>query len=179
MKLVTERLYLRTWKKSDIPSIVEMFNDKSINKFIYRAPYPYKRKDALKFSNGYCKQKENKAFAIFRKEDDVLVGAITLKDIDKKLKSAGIGYSLHRKYRNKGYMTEAAKRVLQYGFKTLNLNRIEIRCAKGNKASKKVIKKLGAKKEGVLRDECLVNGKFHDHIVHSILRKEYKDKKTR
>lgn len=176
MKLVTERLYLRPWKKSDVPAMVEMFNDKSINKFIYRAPYPYKKKDALKFLNKFSKQKENKAFAIFRKEDNVLVGVITIKDIDKKLKSAAIGYSLHRKYRNRGYMIEAAKRVLKYGFKTLKLNRIEIRCAKDNKASKKVIKKLGAKKEGVLRDECFVNGKLHDNMVHSILRKEYKDK---
>ena len=176
MKLVTERLYLRPWKKSDIPAMIEMFNDKSINKFIYRAPYPYKRKDALEFFNKYSKQKENKAFAIFRKEDNVLLGGITLKDIDKQLMSAGIGYSLHRKYRNKGYMTEAAKRILKYGFVILKLNRIEIRCAKDNKASKKVIKKLGAKKEGILREECLVNGKPHDYLVHSILRKEYKDK---
>ncbi len=174
MKLVTKRLCLRLWKKSDASKLVEMFDDKSISKFIYQVPYPYKKKDALEFLNDYAKKKEHKAFAIFRKKDNALVGAIALKDINKKLKSAAIGYSSHRKYRNKGYMTEAAKRILDYGFKKLKLNRIEIRCAKDNQASKKVINKLGAKQEGILRDECIVNGKFHDHLVHSILRKEYK-----
>lgn len=175
MKLVTERLYLRPWKKSDIPAMVEMLNDKSIHRFT-RVSYPYRKKDAKEYFKKAKKEKDNKRWGIFKKVDNILVGSVTLKNIDKKAKKAEVGYLIHRKHRSKGYATEVTKRILGYAFKILKLNRVEINYAKENLASKKVIKKLGAKQEGILRQELFVGGKLHDHVIHSILRKEYKCK---
>ncbi len=175
MKLITERLYLRPWKESDISAMVEMLHDKSIHRFT-RVPYPYRKKDAKEYFKKAKKEKDNKRWGIFRMVDGILIGSITLKNIDKKAKKAEIGYIIHRKHRNKGYATEATKKVLEYSFNKLKLNRVEINYAKDNLSSKKVITKLGAKKEGILRQELFVGGKLHDHVINSILRKEYKDK---
>jgi [ribosomal protein S5]-alanine N-acetyltransferase len=174
MRLLTERLYIRPWEKKDIDVMVEMLHDKSVYRFT-RVPYPYNRKEAYKFLRR-IKEEKSKSFGVFKKKDNILVGSCTLKEIDKTIKKAEVGYIIHRKHRNKGYATEIAKRLLDYGFKTLKLNRIEINHAKDNIGSEKVIKKLGAKKEGILRRGLFAGGKLHDQIINSILRKEYKEK---
>ena len=60
-------------------------------------------------------------------------------------------------------------------FKKFKLNRVEIDCAVDNIASRKVILKLGAKKEGRLRQSLYFRNKYHDEYMHSILKKEWKN----
>jgi len=54
-----------------------------------------------------------------------------------------------------------------------NLSFIKFICAKENLASKKVIKKLGAKKEALLKQDLFVGKKYHDSLLHSIFRKDW------
>lgn len=69
-------------------------------------------------------------------------------------------------------MSEALKRVLDFGFGTMQLNRIEALVFAQNIPSHRLLKKLGFKREGVLREYEFVKERFVDLTMYSLLRRE-------
>ncbi len=110
-------------------------------------------------------------FSVFYK--DKLVALTGFVEINKINKNAQIGYSLDKNFQGKGIMTRACKKIVEYGFKELDLQRIEIRAAVNNPKSKAVIKRLNAVYEGVSRNCYFLDGKFLDCEVYSVLKSEY------
>jgi ribosomal-protein-serine acetyltransferase len=105
--------------------------------------------------------------------DHKLIGIIGLNYIDWKNRLSGIGYWLGEPYQRQGIITRACKAVLNYGFTTLNLNRIDIRCATENIRSQAVAKRLGLMYEGTIRDAEWLYDHFVDHHVYSMLQREW------
>jgi len=178
--ILGRRIYLRNLTIEDAKQIQKICHDKSVHKFT-RVPYPYKIKDAFSFiKRGNSKNNTNEIiFGIINKETKELMGTISFVRINKKDNKSEIGYMIGKKFRNKGYVTEAAKLLLEYGFKKFKFNKIYINCAKENEASKKVIKKLGCKKEALLKKDIFVGGKYHDHLINGIFRSDWMRKKCR
>lgn len=87
---------------------------------------------------------------------------------------AELGYAIGQPYWNKGYTTEITKKMIEFGFDILQLNRIEARCIPQNIASEKVLLKSGMQHEGTMRKQVFFKGKHHDMKVFSILKSEYK-----
>jgi RimJ/RimL family protein N-acetyltransferase len=85
---------------------------------------------------------------------------------------AELGYWIGVPYWGNGYATEAAKAVVRYGFEHLKLNRIFAHHFKHNPASGKVLRKIGMKHEGCMRQHVLKWGQFVDLELYSILRQE-------
>ena len=71
-------------------------------------------------------------------------------------------------------MTEALSAILQYGFGTMELNRVEAFVTDGNERSLGLLKKAGFVAEGCLRDYEWARGKFQDQWICSILRQQRK-----
>jgi ribosomal-protein-serine acetyltransferase len=107
-------------------------------------------------------------------DHEVLCGSVRLKDIDQDNRKAQIGYFLGSEFGGRGIMTSAVHAVLTYCFSSLNLNRIELRCAAGNAPSIRVAERVGFVREGVLRQEQCLNGVFVDHCVYGLLRADFK-----
>lgn len=105
--------------------------------------------------------------------DTHLVGTIGLNYINWHSRLSSLGYWLAEPYQGQGIMTCAGKAVLDYGFHTLNLNRIDIRCAAQNFPSQAVAKRLGLVYEGTLREAEWLYDHFVDHRVYSILKREW------
>lgn len=82
-------------------------------------------------------------------------------------------YDLAAPYWGQGYMKEALKVVIEYGFTQMKLNRIDALVAIENDRSSNLLKSLGFKQEGILRDYFYLNGKFYDHSLFSLLQKEW------
>jgi RimJ/RimL family protein N-acetyltransferase len=74
----------------------------------------------------------------------------------------------------KGIGTIVTKQILAYGFQELNLNRIMLTASAPNIGGIRAYEKAGFKKEGIMRNACFRDGQFHDKIVMSILRDEWK-----
>lgn len=70
-------------------------------------------------------------------------------------------------------MTRAVKRVVDFAFEQIQLNRIIIRCAVGNQASCAIPKRLGFVHEGQHRKSEFLQGQYHDSNIFSMLRKEW------
>ncbi|MFA6888479.1 MAG: GNAT family protein [Candidatus Woesearchaeota archaeon] len=136
--------------------------------------YPAKKKEVRTYYNEEIKYK-NELFVILTKEKEVM-GMISLHK-NTLHNNATIGYWLGLYYRNKGYMTEATLKVIEYGFSTLQLMRIEISTAEQNAPSLSVINKCNFHFEGVRR-MGVRNGfnQYYNLKVYSILREEFNKK---
>lgn len=102
------------------------------------------------------------------------VGKMGLHYINTQNKCAEIGYWLSKSEEGKGIITKSVKALINYGFEGMGLNRIEILAAEGNVRSLAIPERLNFTKEGVLRQAELVNDKFLNLVLYSMLREEWK-----
>ena len=82
---------------------------------------------------------------------------------------AEIGYALKPEYWWKGYMYETISRMLRFGFENMKLHSIEANVNPANARSKKLLEKIGFKKEAYFRENYLFDNKFLDSIIYSLL----------
>ncbi|MDZ4667062.1 MAG: GNAT family protein [bacterium] len=113
-------------------------------------------------------------FLLIEKESGIVLGDCGFHNLNATHRRAELFYALkHDLDKRKGYMTEALPIILSYGFKELNLHRIEALIAHENIASKKLAEKQGFKREGIMREDYCVNGKNEDSICYSLLQWEW------
>jgi len=171
-QLETERLILNAIDPTDIPQIVDYLQDKVYSDFTSNIPYPYRKEDAeywLKLAEEAFANRKGFTFAI-RSKDKKLIGAIGLHDEGSD--KAELGYWIGIPYWNKGYVTEAAKAIIDFGFKELNFNKIFATYFPHNPASGKVMEKIGMKKEALLKQHLKKDGRYYDIPLYAIFRTE-------
>jgi ribosomal-protein-serine acetyltransferase len=117
-------------------------------------------------------KRESLGYGIFKKGE--LIGSIGFADFDWKSKTTEIGYWIDRDQEGRGIVSRATKRLIEYAFSDLDLNRIQIRCTAGNTRSAAIPERFGFIKEGCLRQSQFRNGKLHDFLVFGLLRSEWK-----
>jgi [ribosomal protein S5]-alanine N-acetyltransferase len=111
------------------------------------------------------------AFFIFRKQDNVLLGGLTLANVRRGVAQAGsIGYWLGMRFARCGYMTAAVKSVLPFCFETLRLHRVEAACIPTNTASIRLLERCGFLREGYARQYLCINGVWQDHLLFARLK---------
>jgi len=111
------------------------------------------------------------AFLIFRREDEVLLGGITLSNVRRGVSlSASMGYWMGKPHARKGYMSEAIQLSLDFSFDTLGLHRIEAACLPSNTPSRNLLLESGFVQEGFARSYLRINGNWQDHVLYAILR---------
>jgi ribosomal-protein-alanine N-acetyltransferase len=118
-------------------------------------------------------QRSDLAYALFafRKQDNVLVGGLTLANIRRGCAQAGsLGYWMGAPYTRQGYMTAAVNALIPFAFGSLKLHRIEAACIPSNAASVRLLEKTGFKREGYARQYLCIDGKWQDHLLYARLR---------
>ncbi|MBP2133380.1 ribosomal-protein-alanine N-acetyltransferase [Methanomicrobium sp. W14] len=81
-----------------------------------------------------------------------------------------IGYQLDDICWRRGFGTEACRFLIYYAFFVAKGRRLNGDCMAGNKGSQRIMEKCGFKKEGLQRDYCFKNGKYHDRIFYGLLK---------
>lgn len=102
-----------------------------------------------------------------------IIGEAVLKVVPPGHGQGEIGFGVVPQHWKKGYATEIARALLEAGFKKLNLHRVAAQCAPENKASIRVMQKLGLAREGLLREHYRAGGKFWSSVIYGILAHEY------
>ena len=110
--------------------------------------------------------------------DEVSVGRIGLHHLSSQNKNAAIGYWLTKNAEGKGIMARSCKALINYGFRELCLRRIEIKAAVDNVRSRAIPEKFNFTKEGILRQAELVNNKFLDLVLYSVISDEWIEQTT-
>lgn len=108
---------------------------------------------------------------IVRRDDETLLGAITLDHIRRGPAQAGTaGYWMGQAHARRGYMREAIEALVHYAFNTLDLSRIEAGCLPENLPSRALLESCGFKYEGVAQSYLQINGRWRNHVLYANLR---------
>ena len=175
-RLETERLILRQFKIEDY---VEMYNnwacEDAVTKFLTWQTHT--NQDVTKsVLADWIPKYENKDFynwAIELKEENRLIGNISVVSLREETLSAILGYCMGSKWWGKEIMPEAGKAVLKYLFEEVGFNRIAANHDKNNPNSGRVMQKIGMTYEGTLRSAGFCNQGIIDDVRYSILKSEW------
>jgi [ribosomal protein S5]-alanine N-acetyltransferase len=171
-ELHTARLILRPYTPTDIDDLVRLAGAREVAATTLRIPHPYTEQDAREFIATYAgKSAPETRFAITQKSDGQLCGGIGLR-LDEPQHHAELGYWLGVPYWGKGYATESAEAMLTYGFGTLALHRIYASYVTHNVASGRVLRKIGMRHEGLMRQHICKWGTFYDIECYGILKSD-------
>jgi ribosomal-protein-alanine N-acetyltransferase len=169
--LETQLLILRELTEFDAKVSFSILSNPQVTRYYGRETI--ESLDEAKEFLHYFKQKfyEKRGFrwGIEIKETKQLIGTIGLDAWVPKQRRAEIGYEIHPEYWKKGYATEAALKIISFGFDSLELIRIGAIIFPENEPSNKLLNKLGFQSEGILRSYIYQNGVSNDVYVYSIL----------
>ena len=143
MRFSTQRLVLRSITEHDAAEILGIRSDVNINQFLHRNP-PKNSYEALDFILSIKKKTINKEIlflGIASQNHPQLLGTICFWKFSKDRTTAELGYELLPAYHGKGIMSEAVQFILNYGFKNLNLKKIDAFTNKNNLNSIKLLEK--------------------------------------
>ncbi len=114
---------------------------------------------------------------LVRREDDELMGAITLDNIRRGPAQSGtLGYWTGEDFARQGYMREAIHALVHHAFTRLDLSRIEAACLPENTASRRLLEKTGFKYEGVAQSYLQIDGRWRTHVLYASLRSDRRGK---
>jgi ribosomal-protein-alanine N-acetyltransferase len=174
-QLETKRLVLREMQPDDAEALFRVLSDEEVMRYYDRLPFTNVEESFQAIGRHRQRFEQNEAirWGITLKGENVVIGNCGFFwEVQNYL--AELAYVLSRAYWRQGIMTEALQALLQFGFDTKNLNRIEAEVAVDNIASARTLQKLGFQEEGVLRERLFVNEHFYDMKIFSLLKNEYK-----
>ncbi len=112
-------------------------------------------------------------FGIRSRQGGALLGVVGLEACVEMHRNCDLGYWLRRDAAAQGFMTEAATRCVDFGFRTLGVHRMRVAAATDNHPSLRVIGRLGARFEGIARHAEWCDGRWLDHAIFSMLDSEW------
>jgi ribosomal-protein-serine acetyltransferase len=110
--------------------------------------------------------------------EDRIAGVISYMEVDWRHRRTVLGYWLDADHQGRGLMTGAVRLMVDHAIAVWELNRIEIRAAVENCKSRAIPERLGFDQEGVLRQAELVNGRYLDSVVYSMLAADWNKRST-
>jgi RimJ/RimL family protein N-acetyltransferase len=175
LPITTGRFVLRRFTYNDIPDLLDLLSQPSVARTtpeIEGTQTGLRRYIGLQNSYQPFQQKTYFDLAIERLEDGKVIGLLTLGCQEHQ--QAEIGWALGVEYRGQGYVTEAARALITYGFTTLGLHRIHARTSSQNAPSWGLMERLGMRKEAHLREAEFCDGQWLDIFIFATLAAEWK-----
>lgn len=176
--LYTKRLILRKMEKGDYRDMYDYAKSPSLTKYLTWEPHPDEGYTAKYLSYIQSKYRQGEFFDWAVIYNGKMIGTCGFTAIDEYNLCGEIGYVISEKYQNCGFATEAVLRVIDFGFSSLSLHRIEARYMDGNSASRRVMEKAGMTYEGTLRESLYVKGEYVSVAICSITKNEYYEKNS-
>jgi RimJ/RimL family protein N-acetyltransferase len=173
--LHTRRLVLRPFVPADAPDVMRLAGDRDVASTTATIPHPYPNGMAEAWIASHGVKLEAGTDVVYaitlpREEGDtLLVGAIGLI-LDASERSAEMGYWIGKPYWGRGYATEAARGIIEYGFSVLGMARIHAHHMTRNPASGRVLEKAGMAFEREIAGAVVRSGRPEDVRVYAIAR---------
>ena len=172
---------IRAYEKSDLDAVMAWVNDEEVTRQLGSGPisFPMSRvqeEQFLEFASRSGADPTNKIFAIETIADRKYIGGIDVRGINWIDRHAEIGIAIGDKnYWSKGHGTDAMRVILRMGFDVMGLHRMWLKVLAFNQRGIRCYEKCGFRREGILRDDRFVDGKYCDGIIMAILEGEYRE----
>jgi RimJ/RimL family protein N-acetyltransferase len=174
--LMGRRVVLREPREDDAVPLFEYTSDPDVTRFLAVAP-PAGPDDTLYFiakCREHRMQDREYVYVIADVGSDRAMGVIGLRHVDQPMRTAQIGTWLGRQFWGTGVNGEAKQLLLDFSFGLLALHRIEARIAIGNHRSRRAFERLGARREGILRESFFKDGVYHDQDLFVVLEQDWR-----
>ncbi len=171
------KIFLRKMEEQDTENIIRWRNSDFVKRnFIYQKPFTVEGHHEwirTMIDTGKAIQ-----FMICEEETGRAVGSVYFRDINDTHHKAEYGIFIGEKDAlGKGYGTEAARKMIAYGFDTLHLHKIMLRVLAENTAARRSYEKAGFHQEAYLKDEVYLEHQYKDVILMAIINGEKQDEK--
>ncbi|QNU67450.1 GNAT family N-acetyltransferase [Ruminiclostridium herbifermentans] len=182
MKFESQRLKCRYFTELDYQLFCSIFSNEQVMKYAWIDKIE-NEVGMREFFEGFLNHDDrinrnnSYAYAVFLREEDIFIGFadIVIHSLNSNGGCGEIGYFLLPQYWGKGYATELAHSLINFGFTRLGLHKISARCNSNNLKSENIMKKVGMTKEGELRKVRYKNGVWDDEKHYGILIDEWKE----
>ena len=174
-EIETDRLILRNICADDTDFIFHHFSDSRVTQYLMDEP-PVSNFDEAKSIVEYYlnpERKNHNRWIIVRKLDQRPIGTCGFHKWEKAHLRAEIGYDLAADCWGQGFMNEALRVVIGYGFTRMKLNRIDALVYVGNFRSIVLLQKMGFRQEGILREYYQLYDTFFDHLFFGLLQSDW------
>jgi ribosomal-protein-alanine N-acetyltransferase len=168
LRLETDRLVLRPPEAADAPVFQRELSRIEMGRML-AISHPYPESGAATWIGSMCPGRD---FAMLVRDTGEVIGGISIVESEQH-KRAELGYWCAREFWGRGYTTEAVRAIIDYGFRSLGLQRVYAECHGDNPASRRVLEKAGMTYEGRLRQHSFRVDRFADKLVFGVLRDEW------
>lgn len=168
----TARLVLREFRETDESDVHEYGSDVEVSRYVVWGPNtPEDTHDVLNDRIGKQRiwPRHEVDLAIELSAEKKVIGSISLAIQRDDHRIASFGYALNRRYWGQGYATEAADALLSRAFQKLNLHRVWATCDARNLASRRVMERVGMRREGAFRGDVFQKGEWRDSLLYAKL----------
>ncbi len=177
MRIETDRLLFVTILNEDIDNIHKLNSEPEVARFSLH-DIPKDIEETRRCVEPFIKSqneipRKNFTFKILTKASSEFIGITGITLSLDLFRSGEIYYKLLPKYWNCGFATEISKKLIEIGFKELNLHRIEASTDTDNGKSVKVLEKSGMLREGIRRKVVPMNGEWKDGYLYAIVEEDY------
>jgi RimJ/RimL family protein N-acetyltransferase len=176
-ELATARLKLRWLDEGDAAAQFAIFSDPEVMRFI-DAPWTRmaQAQDAVAETLAYRRDGTGVVFGIELPETGEIVGNVNLHRFFERNRRCEIGYAIAGTHQGKGYATEALTALIEYGFRELDINRFEADINPANRASARVLERLGFRLEGLMPERWITCGKTEDTAFYGLLKRYWEER---
>ncbi|MBZ2174091.1 GNAT family N-acetyltransferase [Schnuerera sp. xch1] len=162
---------LRKFEEKDIPYKVKWINDEKNNKYLHY-DLPLEEDKTLRWFRNIKDRGDRVDYTITYNEEPI--GLIGLLNIDQKNKKAEYYICLGEdKYKGKGIAYISSRLLIDIAYRELKLNKIYLYTETNNIAAQKLFQKVGFKKEGLLKEDLIYNGRKVDRYTYGLILKDY------
>jgi len=171
-RIGTERLRLRPYVSDDAAELARHGGDAAIADTMLDWPHPFSAANARStIAAQAASYQAGRAvhFVVERREEPGLVGGVELAELDDRHRRGALRFWIAKTHWDQRYAREAAGAVLRFGFEELDLHRIDamrlVRCPR----AAAVLRAIGMREEGVLRERVRVGGRWEDVALAAAL----------
>ncbi len=175
--LETERLVLREPRRSDAPSLLAAWRDAETMLYFGAEPLSTiaEARGQIRDFRDDARSGDGIRWIITERGRGEYIGDVGFFDFAPEHARAEVGFLLARPFWRRGLMHEALTSVLEFGFFTKSLRRVEALVDPRNDASLRVVERCGFATEGILRDYEFERGEFIDLVLLSLLQSDWRD----
>jgi RimJ/RimL family protein N-acetyltransferase len=177
--LVGGHVTLRELRRADAASLVAMLTTPEVARFI--SPPPTTVEGFERFIDWTHRQRAAGTYvcyAVVPDGMDTAIGIFQVRQLDPSFSTAEWGFAIGSPFWGTGVFADAARLVIDFAFRTLDVHRLEARSAAKNGRGNGALQKMGAVAEGVLRKSFLRNGEYLDQILWSVVREDWMQAKA-
>jgi [ribosomal protein S5]-alanine N-acetyltransferase len=153
--------------------LLRLIDEPQVARWTLHIPSPYRPRDLVSFyarARRFHRDGSALSLQIVRRRDGALLGGLGLHEIDAEHRRAEVGYWVGAPYRRQGYGLEAVHTLCSFAFRQLGLARLQAEVFRGNRASERLLRAAGFRREGLLRGHARKDGAAFDVVVYGRLR---------